>query len=83
MEANVLQQIRSCNQFLMYTVPNSVLFLGRPGVGKTTVIREMARILSDDLKKRVVWSTSILGPINRICNILVVQEGLFLKNNIS
>ncbi|EIE25295.1 hypothetical protein COCSUDRAFT_13766, partial [Coccomyxa subellipsoidea C-169] len=35
-------------------VPNSVLFLGRPGVGKTTVIREMARILSDDLKKRVV-----------------------------
>ncbi|BDA41586.1 Uncharacterized protein ycf45 [Coccomyxa sp. Obi] len=35
-------------------VPNSVLFLGRPGVGKTTVIREMARILSDDLRKRVV-----------------------------
>ena len=28
------------------TVPNSVLFLGRPGVGKTTVIREMARVLS-------------------------------------
>lgn len=44
----------------MYTVPNSVLFLGRPGVGKTTVIREMARILSDDLKKRVVRSTSTL-----------------------
>ncbi|GAB4813775.1 hypothetical protein N2152v2_000821 [Parachlorella kessleri] len=35
-------------------VPNSVLFLGRPGVGKTTVIREMARVLSDDLQKRVV-----------------------------
>ena len=35
-------------------VPNSVLFLGRPGVGKTTVIREMARVLADDLKKRVV-----------------------------
>jgi len=32
----------------------SVLFLGRPGVGKTTVIREMARVLSDELKKRVV-----------------------------
>lgn len=32
----------------------SVLFLGRPGVGKTTVIREMARVLSDRLKKRVV-----------------------------
>lgn len=35
-------------------VPNSILFLGRPGVGKTTVIREMARVLSDDLRKRVV-----------------------------
>ena len=32
----------------------SVLFLGRPGVGKTTVIREMARVLSDELRKRVV-----------------------------
>ena len=35
-------------------VPNSLLFLGRPGVGKTTVIREMARVLADDLHKRVV-----------------------------
>ena len=35
-------------------VPNSVLLLGRPGVGKTTVIREMARVLSDELHKRVV-----------------------------
>ena len=35
-------------------VPNSILFLGRPGVGKTTVIREMARVLADDLRKRVV-----------------------------
>ena len=32
----------------------SILFLGRPGVGKTTVIREIARVLSDDLGKRVV-----------------------------
>ena len=31
-----------------------MLFLGRPGVGKTTVIREMARVLADDLRKRVV-----------------------------
>ena len=35
-------------------IPNSILFLGRPGVGKTTVIREMARVLSDELHKRVV-----------------------------
>jgi len=34
--------------------PDSLLLLGRPGVGKTTVIRELARILSDDFHKRVV-----------------------------
>eukprot|EP00965_Chrysotila_dentata_P259881 6213715-Pleurochrysis_carterae.AAC.1 len=32
----------------------SILLLGRPGVGKTTAIREIARVLSDDLKQRVV-----------------------------
>ncbi|ERM99773.1 hypothetical protein AMTR_s00099p00141900 [Amborella trichopoda] len=32
----------------------SILFLGRPGVGKTTVMREIARVLADELQKRVV-----------------------------
>ncbi|MDD4873490.1 MAG: AAA family ATPase [Dehalococcoidales bacterium] len=32
----------------------SVLLLGRPGIGKTTMLREAARVLSDDMKKRVV-----------------------------
>ncbi|THU49789.1 hypothetical protein C4D60_Mb06t13220 [Musa balbisiana] len=32
----------------------SILFLGRPGVGKTTVMREIARVLADELHKRVV-----------------------------
>ncbi len=32
----------------------SVLLLGRPGVGKTTMLREVARFLADDLNKRVV-----------------------------
>jgi stage III sporulation protein SpoIIIAA len=32
----------------------SVLLLGRPGVGKTTAIREIARVLSDDCGRRVV-----------------------------
>jgi stage III sporulation protein SpoIIIAA len=32
----------------------SILLLGRPGVGKTTMLRETARVLADDLKKRVV-----------------------------
>ena len=32
----------------------SILILGRPGVGKTTAIREIGRVLSDDMKKRVI-----------------------------
>ncbi len=32
----------------------SLLLLGRPGVGKTTLLREAARVLADDLGKRVV-----------------------------
>ncbi len=32
----------------------SVLLLGRPGVGKTTLLREAARVLADDLGKRVI-----------------------------
>jgi stage III sporulation protein SpoIIIAA len=32
----------------------SVLILGRPGVGKTTILRETARVLADEAGKRVV-----------------------------
>jgi stage III sporulation protein SpoIIIAA len=32
----------------------SILLLGRPGIGKTTMLREAARMLADDLKKRVI-----------------------------
>ena len=32
----------------------SMLLLGRPGVGKTTALREIARVLADDFDKRVV-----------------------------
>ncbi len=32
----------------------SVLLLGRPGVGKTTMLREVARVLADDFEKRVI-----------------------------
>ncbi len=32
----------------------SILFLGRPGVGKTTKLREISRLVADDLGKRVV-----------------------------
>ncbi len=32
----------------------SLLLMGRPGVGKTTVLREIARVLADEVQKRVV-----------------------------
>ncbi len=32
----------------------SILILGKPGVGKTTKLREVARVLADEVKKRVV-----------------------------
>jgi stage III sporulation protein SpoIIIAA len=45
----------------------SVLLLGRPGVGKTTMLREVARVLADDLGKRVIivdTSNEIAGDGN-------------------
>src|SRR5918997_226763 len=32
----------------------SMLLLGKPGVGKTTLLREVARVLAEDFRKRVV-----------------------------
>ena len=32
----------------------NVLLLGRPGIGKTTMLREVARVLADELNKRVI-----------------------------
>ncbi|MGD2075641.1 MAG: R3H domain-containing nucleic acid-binding protein [Gammaproteobacteria bacterium] len=45
----------------------SVLLLGRPGVGKTTKLREMARVLADEFSKRVIvidTSNEIAGDGN-------------------
>ena len=33
---------------------SSILILGRPGIGKTTLLREASRYMSDTLKKRVI-----------------------------
>ena len=32
----------------------NILLMGRPGVGKTTLLREAARVLADDFEKRVI-----------------------------
>jgi stage III sporulation protein SpoIIIAA len=32
----------------------SILFLGKPGIGKTTKLREIAKLLANDLEKRVI-----------------------------
>lgn len=45
----------------------SILFLGRPGVGKTTMLREVARVLADEFRKRVIvvdTSNEIAGDGN-------------------
>ena len=34
----------------------SILILGKPGSGKTTIIREISRMLSNEMKKRVILS---------------------------
>ena len=33
---------------------SSILILGKPGIGKTTIIREIARVLADEIEKRVI-----------------------------
>ena len=33
----------------------SILILGKPGVGKTTIIREIARVLADEMEKRQLF----------------------------
>lgn len=36
------------------TQGKSILFLGRPGVGKTTKLREISRLMADEIGKRVI-----------------------------
>ena len=45
----------------------SILIIGKPGVGKTTVIREISRVLSNEIEKRVIiidTSNEIAGESN-------------------
>lgn len=49
---------------------HSVLLLGRPGVGKTTVIREISRMLADESLKRVmiVDTSNEIGGDGDVCH---------------
>lgn len=62
----------------------SILILGKPGIGKTTIIREIARILSNEMGKRVVivdTSNEIAGD-NDIPHVAVGQSRrLQVKNS--
>jgi stage III sporulation protein SpoIIIAA len=49
----------------------SILMLGRPGVGKTTALREIARVLADDLGKRVVIIEAVE---NHTPQVIVIDE---------
>lgn len=57
-EALFILKVISHHYYHIQYIQNSLLlsffFSGRPGVGKTTVMREIARILSDEFHKRVV-----------------------------
>lgn len=54
----------------------SIIILGKPGVGKTTIIREMARVLSDEMEKRVIivdTSNEIAGDSD-VPQVIVIDE---------
>ena len=69
----------------------SILILGKPGVGKTTIIREIARVLSDEMEKRVIivdTSNEIAGDsdvphsgIGRARRMQVVKNRITTSNN--
>jgi stage III sporulation protein SpoIIIAA len=50
----------------------SILILGKPGVGKTTIIREIARVLADEMEKRVV----IIDTSNEIGDSDIPHSGI-------
>ena len=51
----------------------SMLILGKPGVGKTTIIREIGRILADEMQKRVIIidSSNEIGGHTNIAHLAI------------
>ncbi len=62
----------------------SILLLGKPGIGKTTMLRECARLLADELRKRVVivdTSNEIGGTIaERGVQLIATAHGQTIEN---
>jgi stage III sporulation protein SpoIIIAA len=55
------------------TPTSSTLFVGPPGVGKTSILRDAARMLADDFKKRVmvVDKSGELGGVDDITHVFL------------
>ena len=54
--ARVGRSIKGSAKFIQdyASLGKSILLLGKPGIGKTTMLRELARISAEDLNKRVI-----------------------------
>ncbi|KAL0290312.1 UNVERIFIED_CONTAM: putative protein ycf45 [Sesamum calycinum] len=60
----------------------SILFLGRPGVGKTTVIRGISHVLSYELLKRVIVvdTSNEIGDIRESVSIVSLSCGIWIPD---
>ena len=56
----------------------SILILGKPGIGKTTIIREIARVLSDEMEKIVV----VIDTSNEIAGGVYILRDIATKVNV-
>ncbi|KAK4381416.1 putative protein ycf45, partial [Sesamum angolense] len=60
----------------------SILFLGRPGVGKTTVIRGISHVLSYELLKRVIVvdTSNEIGDIRESISIVSLSCSIWIRD---
>merc|ERR1712194_642532 len=56
----------------------SILILGKPGVGKTTIIREIARVLSDEMEKQVIIVDEIGTELESLAARTIAEKGVQL-----
>src|SRR6056300_1481998 len=56
----------------------SILILGKPGVGKTTIIREISRLLADELLRRVIIIDEIGTELEVLAARTIAEKGVQL-----